>query len=128
MKIKSNYFILCEKAIKNERGLVSLINIFENINVEGIPTVHRDFTLAFNLSLKSVKKEKEVIIDIKIFDPEKSIIQKGKLPSKISGDSNIGIIVNVPDLLLSKFGEYKVVISHEEKEIDKLLFSVKKNE
>lgn len=128
MKINSNYFILCEKVIKNERGLISLINIFENINVEGLPTIHKDFTLALNLSIKKVKKEKEIVIDIKIFNPEKKVIQKGSLPTKlVSGDSNTGVIVNVPDLLLSMLGEYEVVVSHQEKEIDKLVFSVKKN-
>ena len=70
---KLDYFLLCENVINDQQGRISLINIFDTINVTALPAIQPKLCLAFAVYLDSEQQKRgEVKFKLDVLKPSES--------------------------------------------------------
>jgi hypothetical protein len=83
-----DYFLICENAILAKNDKVSVVNIFDGINVSKFPAVPTKFALAFSMKPDDADvKDNLLEFSISIDDPKGVTI----LTAKGGGDALVGV-------------------------------------
>jgi hypothetical protein len=130
---KPEYFVICENVL-NDGGRVSLINIFDVINVAAFPAAIPKFCFAFTFLLdKEFNEKDEIQFSIDILKPSEDLLFKAEgranvkeikeakgRSKKISGaiDLSGGLIIDKPGL-------YNANLTIEDKLVSSTYFEVK---
>jgi len=76
---KLDYFLLCESVIRDADGKLTIVNIFDILNVADFPGVPSKFALVFGAFLDdSDLKGKEVTFDMQVLDKKGEVIVSSK--------------------------------------------------
>lgn len=133
MKIEKNFFLLCENAVLDKYNKVTIVNIYDIVNLVGVPKVLSQFTLAANFKVLREKKEKlpsKIDVLVLIFAPSgKKIFGSPKQEREIDvkkDTQNIGILADIQGITLPEFGIYNVKLLVNSNEIAQLSFEAKK--
>jgi hypothetical protein len=106
-----NFIFLCDDAFKGENGKVSIIGIFQQVNLREIPGKLLKSVLVGNFTDLS-KTAEELELKVSLLDvenkPANLNIPAVKLPS--SGGKDVGFFLELGNLEFSKTGDYKFVV------------------
>lgn len=102
--IKLNFLHICENAFTDEKGRLSVINIFDEIRSKGLPAIHSRFSIVSNISgeLREYKQK------IKIISPSNKEIVGVEGDIKTTGKNNF--IVNFLNVVFPEIGKYQIQI------------------
>ncbi len=130
-KFKISYLVLCDFASLSNQNKLNIIGAFENISATEVPSMHPQFFIAG--SIKVIQKGKYDFSIIIIDNDGIEIAQKQNFPydsaeaaKSNSQDDNILLLVQIVNLKLEKFGDYKVVLSADEEVLAEAEFHVVK--
>ncbi len=131
MKIEKNFFLICENAILDEKGLVSLIKIFDTIHAKKLPGIRPQLTFVANLSVQELsKKEEKITMSIKLISPSgkemKFLDVTRKIKRKKQQSQNEGLIMDVSGIQFLEFGQYKALLNVNGKALAGLSFYLEK--
>jgi len=108
-KFHLNFLFLCDDAFKGENGKISIIGIFQQVNLREIPGMLLKSVLVGNFSYFD-KTTKELELKVNLLDPENKPanlkIPPVKLPLPNEG-GDIGFFLELGNLEFSKTGNYK---------------------
>lgn len=128
---KLNFIHLCDDAIFSQDGKLSLIGIFEVVNVVAFPgSLSRAF-LVFNLVLLNKTLNKvDLDITIKKEDTGKEVLKLPTLTPSIAGnrgntESKLGITLQLNNITFQEAGKYFVELKANKEFVGKLGFDVK---
>lgn len=112
---------LCDSAFlsKGENKL-NIIGIFDIFGIAQVPTHWPRMSL---VSVFKGKAGSTHSIRVKISSSEKEILSQ-KFPLKLGGNGRSNFITNLNNFPLETFGEYKIVISENKKELSNYKFTV----
>ena len=132
---KLNFIHLCDEALFSQDGKLSLIGIFEIINVINLPSSLSRASLVFNMNVLN-KNLNKVDLDITIRNSD-SGEETFKLPTLTpsftrnpKGDSNdgevkLGIALKLENILFKKTGKYAIDLKANSMAVGSLNFHVK---
>ena len=133
MRVKLNYFVLCENAVLGDRNRVSLINIYDRIYASSVPAMHGRMFLVVNLLLTSVgEKDKKVLFSLSLKSPsgkeliENSLDLEKEVNTKIE-TQKFGNIFEVNGVIFTEFGIYEAILSVNNDKLASLSFEVAKS-
>lgn len=126
---KVNYFLLCENLLKDEKGRITLVNIFDTINAENLPVAPLRFSIAL-----SIKLDEEDVVDGQVKLGFEVLNAKNKAIAKAEGRADVpntaGNVVTVVELggriLLDSYKEYTVKLKVNEHFTDEFKFNIVK--
>lgn len=126
---KLNFVQLCDEAIFSQDGKLSLIGIFEVVNVVALPGSLLKAFLVFNLNILN-KNLNEVSLDITIkkTDTKKELVKLPTLtPSFVNkaGESKIGVTLGLANITFQEVGKYTIEIQANKELVGTLDFEVK---
>ena len=128
---KLNFIHLCDEAIFSQDGKLSLIGIFEVVNVAAFPGSLLRAFLVFNLNLlnKTLNKA-DLDIAIKKEDTKKEVLKLPTLtPSITRNTSNnelkLGITLQLNNITFQEAGKYFIELKANQELVGKLGFDVK---
>lgn len=124
---KVNYFLLCENLLRDDKGRITLVNIFDSIHAEKLPVSPLKFTLAMSLLLnKEDIIDNSVNVTIEIYDSKKKIMVKIEGNATLTtNESNLVTSVELGGrLILESFNKHTAKLSINGKPIDELKFNV----
>lgn len=130
---KLNFIHLCDDAIFSQEGKLSLIGIFEVINVVALPGSLLKAFLVLNLSVldKNLKKI-DLDILIKKQDTEKEIIKLPTLSPSFEQlnnvDTKLGLTLQLTNITFPETGKYIIEIQVNKESVGSLDFEVKQIE
>ena len=109
MKIAKNYFVICENVLTDDKGRISLINIYDVIYSRGFPAVHSSgFKVAANFDVVGVDKKLEQPVKFSLSDPDgQTVVESAahiSLPA--SKKQKRGILLGGSPIALTKAGTY----------------------
>ncbi|MBI4079155.1 MAG: hypothetical protein HY429_02565 [Candidatus Levybacteria bacterium] len=126
---KLNFIHLCDEAIFSQDGKLSLIGIFEVVNVMALPGSLLKAFLVFNLNAFNKNLNKiDLDIVIKKADTKKELV---KLPTLSPGfvnklrESKIGVTLGLANITFQEVGRYVIEIQANKELIGSLDFEVK---
>lgn len=128
---KLNFIHLCDDAIFSQDGKLSLIGIFEVVNVVALPGSLLRAFLVFNLNLLNKKLDKvDLDIAIKKEATGKEVLKIPTLtPSVVrnTGDTELklGITLQLNNITFQETGKYFIELKANKELVDKLAFDVK---
>lgn len=127
---KLNFMHLCDDAIFSQDGKLSLIGIFEVINVATIPGSLLKAFLVFNLSvLNKALNKVELDITIKRSGTGKEVLKLPTLTAAIAknagGIPKIGVTLQLTNVIFQETGKYLVEVKAEKQLAGTLEFDVK---
>lgn len=132
---KLNFIHLCDEALFSQDGKLSLIGIFEIINVISLPSNLLKASLVFNISILN-KSLNKVDLDITIRNSD-SGEETFKLPTLTpsftrnpkgdnnDGDVKLGIALKLANILFKKTGKYAIELKANKMTVGSLNFHVK---
>lgn len=110
-KFHLNFMFLCDDAFKGENGKVSIIGIFQQVNLREIPGKLLKSVLVGNFTDLN-KTTEELELKVSLLDRENNPanlnIPLVKLPS--SSGKDIGFFLELGNLEFSKTGDYKFAV------------------
>ena len=106
--VKLNYALTCDQAILDQKGKLSLIGIFTNINTTQVPAIHPSFSLVVNTYGKSGRyKEK-----IEFFHEEtNSVLISGGGEIEIKENSRNTLRLDFMNTIFPHFGKYQIRVT-----------------
>lgn len=131
MKIEKNFFLICENAILDEKGLISLIKIFDTIHAEKLPAIRPQLTFVANLIVQELsKKDENITMSIKLISPSGKAVKfpdvTRKIKRKGQKTQNEGLIMDISGIRFLEFGQYKALLSVNGKQLSGLSFYLEK--
>ena len=128
-KFKLNFIHLCDDAIFSQDGKLSLIGIFEVINVVTLPGSLLKAYLVFNLNvLDEALKEVYIDISIKNVNSGKEVmnISNLKTPIKKVGDEiKLGVTLQLVNITFIEESKHLIELRINKEVVGKLFFEVK---
>lgn len=122
-KFDINYLMLCDYALQDSKGKISLIGVFENFNVQQLPASIASFVVAGNFTIHD-DDIKGVKIELDIKDPKnKSIgtnlpsLNIDYIPAAIEGGKRkVNFLFTLNALPFTEKGNhiFKVLVNKEE--------------
>jgi|SRR3989344_3800151 len=130
-KIKVEYLHLCDAANVDNFGKINILGIFTKMYVSKVPNVSPKFTVVGNLIFDHVIKDR-LKVEIKFYNPSKKEVELTKeikteidLPEVTQKSvGNLNIILDILNLKLNEFGDYKVSLFVDNVEVDSITFNV----
>jgi hypothetical protein len=115
-----DYFILCETAIYDAQQRFTLVNTFNQLKTEGLPTLATKFTLAFSILLEEEDFASDSLgLSLKVTSPS------GKVILKAEGTGNVASVDrNEPIKLLHNVFDLGTKIGFEEEGVHTATLSV----
>ena len=108
---KLNFIHLCDEVIFAQDGKVSLIGIFDVINLVALPGSLAKAVLVFNLGISKKIGKADLDIAIKELSSEKEVLKVPtmsiSLPDK-PGESRLGVTLNLVNITFQNTGKYLV--------------------
>lgn len=105
--MKINFLQTCEHAFFSKDNKLSLIEIFDLVNVAGIPAVQPKCCIAINLN-GSIEKDAVLLITAPSgLEVSNVSIKKESFSSE---KENNNIVINFVNLSLPEFGEYQIIL------------------
>lgn len=126
--MKPVLFVLCDAAT-DSGGKLNILGIFDTFLAKEVPFTHPMFCIAIRLAAKAEDKgEHKIGINI-VGENKKSIVpvleSKFKVVEKPSKPINSGnLIATLRDMKFEKIGDYSVLLTIDDKEIETLQFHV----
>jgi hypothetical protein len=116
-KIRVNYLLICESTITDENKKLSIINIFNALEVDDLPTSPSKFNAVFEIEVdrKDIGDGK-LALDLVITDNEGRAIMKvtGKARLVVSSDLEVGVFnSSLPidgNLIIKSKGEHRLAL------------------
>ena len=132
MKLDVDYFLLCENTIFDNKGRVSIINIYNVINVYDLPANHESMVFISRIEAKNLEREVNIKGRISIIAPS----GKEKLPKKSNmfelsfskGQLSQLIEVKIPNVVFDELGEYSTSLIVASKKLKSQYFEIRKVE
>lgn len=128
-KFKLNFIHLCDDAIFSQDGKLSLIGIFEVINVVTLPGSLLKAFLVFNLNvLDKTLKTVDIDIIIKNVKSGKEVMKTPTLKSPLnqSGDeSKMGVTLQLVNITFTETGKHVIDLIVNKEKAGSLFFEVK---
>lgn len=109
--MKTSLKAICDYAFLAQGGKLSIIGIFENVNVQQLPSVHP--SMCFVLSLEDGKPGQLVEYSFNIEDPDGQIVvdkSNAKAKAEIGANGKLNLILSVIGVPIKKSGMHKVNI------------------
>lgn len=111
--LKVNFFHVCDDAILDQTGKLSIIGIFENINTLNFPATHPQMAI-----VASLEADKPGLYDVELvfLDEQGEII---KMPAKINIGSNLkgNWIHKILMYTIPRDFTQKIILNHDGKKI-----------
>jgi hypothetical protein len=128
-KFKLNFIHLCDDAIFSQDGKLSLIGIFEVINVVTLPGSLLKAYLVFNLNvLDEALKEVDIDISIKNVNSGKEVMNISNLKTpinKVGDEIKLGVTLQLVNIAFTEEGKHLIELRINKEVVGKLFFEVK---
>lgn len=132
MKFERSFFVLCENALIDKIGRVSLINIYDIVNAPSVPAYHGRIIFASHFKVISSSSSKDVIKPRLSFKTPsgkeliKADVIKEREIIKSRQEQSVGFITEVNGVVFEEFGKYEAKFFIEKKELMSAILEVKK--
>ncbi len=99
---------LCDHALVGQDGKVSLIGLFRNISVSGLPAQHPRMYLVCVMALEPGQH----VVSVQLRRPDGAAVMPNppQLSVQASADQDVNVIVELNNLNLGVFGEHTFVV------------------
>lgn len=128
-KFKLNFIHLCDEAIFSQDGKLSLIGIFEVVNVATLPGSLLKAFLVFNLNvLDKTLNIVDMEISIKNVKSGKEVMKTPMLksPLNLTGDeAKMGVTLQLANITFSEEGRHVIELTVNKEKAGSLFFEVK---
>jgi len=110
-KINLEFLLLCDHSIKDERGKISIIGVFDNFKAEKLPAGIPLFYVVGRInikeeSIKNINAELFLKSKDKKYSKSLSKVTSDYIPKSIDGIIKINLVFPINRLIFEKTGEY----------------------
>jgi hypothetical protein len=122
MVVKKDYVLLCENLLVDDTGKVTIVNAFDTIYVDQVPTIQPALFFVAQVIVEQSEKKDEGTTNfvLKVVGPSKKEILSNTMEVKINSElplqKNV-IGVQLGAMPLEEFGTYQFILSFDSKKI-----------
>lgn len=134
MKFQVEFFLLCENVIIDQKNKASIINLYDRIFAEKLPAQHPRFVFFTSILFSNqTENSQKAIVTLSVKTPSgvESVMVKTPAQFDIPHHTNsgkIGTILEIPNPILTEYGEYTAEILVNGKVLKSKVFDVVKGD